>query len=206
MEEVHAPSYFTSTRTELNQNLKFEISHSFVYQPQPQQPPNPYECPTILLVSYNSSRYFSSSSLSTFPLTSNASSILPSLLNPIIGLVTLLLIHASATVLILQPCFSANSCTRAMILRSVSVDPVDWFAASFSPAERVVEPNCEGGRARWPRQRGAHYHSLRQYKYIRPRPLGRRGSRQRRLTGISPTPVLSQNRFISLSSSLYNKL
>ena len=115
-----------------------------------------YEWPTILTGSYSSSRYFSSSSLNSLPRAASASSILSTLENPIMGLATRLLIHANATWLIFQSCFFAISSTRPIICLSRSVLPEVWLAAVFSPSERVVEPNADGGRARWPRQRGAH--------------------------------------------------
>src|SRR5690348_6655675 len=80
--------------------------------------------------------------------------------NPMIGLDTLLLIHASATWLIFQPCFFASSSTRSMILRSASVCPDSDVPVFFSPSERVVVPKAEAGRARLPRQRGAHWDAL----------------------------------------------
>lgn len=115
-----------------------------------------YECPTIRTGSYNSSRYCSSSSLNSLPLAASASSILSTLEKPMIGLETRLLIHARATWLIFQSCFFAISSTRPMIFLSRSLLPELWLPAFCSPSERVVEPKAEGGRARWPRQRGAH--------------------------------------------------
>lgn len=98
-----------------------------------------YEWPTTGLGLYSSSKYFSSSSLSVFPLAPIDSSILSMLLKPIIGLLTFLLIQASATWLIFQSFFSASSCTRLIISISVSLSPLAG-EFSFSPLDRVVLP------------------------------------------------------------------
>lgn len=121
------------------------------------QPAPIYECPTMFLGVYSSSRYFSSSSVNSLPRASSASSILFTELNPIMGDVTRLLIQASATELMLQPCFLASSSTRSIVFLSASIcGPVVYEPACFSPSERIVSPYADAGRAKWPRQRGAH--------------------------------------------------
>ena len=116
--------------------------------------PTTYEWPCILTGTYNSSRYFSSSSLNSLPLTSNASSIRATLLNPTIGLATRLQIHASATVPIFQLCFLASSSTRPMIFLSTSLLPENVVPFFCSPSDREVLPNADTGRARCPLQSG----------------------------------------------------
>jgi len=55
--------------------------------------------------------------------------------------VTRLLIQASATELMLQPCFFANSSTRSIVFLSASIcGPVVDVPAFFSPSERIVSP------------------------------------------------------------------
>ena len=78
-------------------------------------------CPQIGRSTYGSSRKRSSSSVKVLPLDSTASSILSTLLNPMIGLVTLLFIQTRATWLIFQPFFSASSWTRPIIASSSAV-------------------------------------------------------------------------------------
>jgi hypothetical protein len=112
----------------------------------------------MLTGTYSSSRYFSSSSVSSLPRASSASSMRATLEKPMMGLETRLLIHASATWLIFQSCFFASSSTRSMICLSLFWRPVLSWSAFSSPSERVVEPNADGGRARWPLHRGAHYY------------------------------------------------
>lgn len=105
-----------------------------------------YECPMIRRGVYSSSRYFSSSSVSVLPLASSASSILFSELKPMMGDAMRLLIHAKATVLMLQPFFFANSSTRSTVFLSFSVK--EELPLFFSPCERIVSPKADAGRAR----------------------------------------------------------
>ena len=110
---------------------------------------------------YSSSKYFSSSSLNVLSFTVIISSILSTELKPTMGLAILLLIHANATWLMGQLFFSAISWTRLMMAWSTSEVPVTLCAgagsAAFSLADRVVDPYEDGGRARCPRQSGAHW-------------------------------------------------
>jgi hypothetical protein len=110
-----------------------------------------YVCPLTAFGTYNSSKYFPSTSLNFFPFTSRASSILSILSNPIRGLLTLVHNHTNATCAIVHPLFSATSSTRSMILQSTAGSP---FAASGP--ERIVDPSLERGCARFPRERAAH--------------------------------------------------
>lgn len=108
-----------------------------------------HECPTTSLALYGSSSLFSSSAVSTFPLTCNASSMRAIWLNPTIGLATLLQIHASATSLIDQPFSLASASTRPMIASSVA-------SSAGCDFERSVDPLCALGRARRPAASGPH--------------------------------------------------
>jgi len=61
-------------------------------------------------------------------------------------------------------------------------------------SERIVLPASARGRARYPRASGAYWD------------VSHEINEDYRLTGISPTPVKSQNLFISRSSSRYKRL
>lgn len=106
--------------------------------------------PIMFFGTYSSSKYFASSSVNILPLTCNASSILSTLLNPMIGLLTpLCRSHDIATWLIAHPFFLASSSTRPMVFPSASDN-------GELPVDRVVVPLTLSGRARLPCARGPH--------------------------------------------------